>query len=65
MEVYILTQELERTKSLQNSKNNKNMIRVNNNFNLTLNFGDSLNLLALIAGIFIIKKVAKKRKEKM
>lgn len=65
MEVFILTQELERTKSLQNSKNNKNMIRVNNNINLTINFGDSLNLLAIIAGIYIIKRVAKKRKEKM
>jgi hypothetical protein len=60
-----MTQELGSSKSLQNSKNNKNMVRVNNNINLTINLGDSLNLLALIAGIYLIRRVTKKRNEKM
>ncbi|MEH7385299.1 hypothetical protein V7147_07820 [Bacillus sp. JJ1521] len=41
---------------------NRNYIRVNNNFQFTINFGDSLNLLALIAGVIFIKTVTKKTK---
>ncbi|MEH7236687.1 hypothetical protein [Bacillus sp. JJ1562] len=41
---------------------NRNYVRVNNNFQFTINFGDSLNLLALIAGIFFIRTLSKKSK---
>ncbi|MEH7336337.1 hypothetical protein V7161_27315 [Neobacillus drentensis] len=44
------------------NNNNKTDVRVNNHFSLTINFGDSLNLLALIAGIYLIRKMNKKRK---
>ncbi|PLS07138.1 hypothetical protein [Neobacillus cucumis] len=44
--------------------NNTNNIRVHNRFSLTINFGDSLNLLALLAGAYIIRSVVKKKKEK-
>ncbi|WP_010676633.1 hypothetical protein [Bacillus timonensis] len=46
----------------QAKTDNRNYIRVNNNIQFTINFGDSLNLLALIAGVFFIKTVSKKRK---
>lgn len=52
------------TRTLANSHNNKNSIRVNNHFNLTINFGDSLNLLALIAGIYVVRRIASNRKAK-
>ncbi|MCC3356032.1 hypothetical protein [Bacillus sp. REN16] len=41
---------------------NRNYIRVNNNFQFTINFGDSLNLLALVAGVFFIRTLSKKTK---
>ncbi len=41
---------------------NRNFTNVNNNINFTINFGDSLNLLALIAGVIFIKSVTKKTK---
>jgi hypothetical protein len=44
--------------------NNKNDVRVNNNFTLTINLGDSLNLFALIGSIFVVKRLIKKRKAK-
>lgn len=44
------------------TNNNKNDVRVNNHFSLTINFGDSLNLLALIAGVYLVKKIVKKKK---
>ena len=44
--------------------NNTNNIRVHNRFSLTVHFGDSLNLLTLLAGVYIIRSVAKKRKQK-
>ncbi len=40
----------------------KNDVNVNNNITLSINFGDSLNLLALIAGLFFIKRVSKQYK---
>lgn len=46
------------------TNNNKNDVKVNNQFSLTINFGDSLNLLALIAGVYIIKNIAKRKKKK-
>ncbi|MGG3470576.1 hypothetical protein ABES02_24205 [Neobacillus pocheonensis] len=49
-------------KSKPGSNNNKNSVRVNNNFSLTINFGDSLNLLALIAGVYVLRRIAKKQK---
>ncbi|MDR7000699.1 hypothetical protein [Neobacillus niacini] len=42
----------------------KNDVRVNNQFSLTLNFGDSLNLLALIAGVYLIRRIGKRHKLK-
>jgi hypothetical protein len=33
-----------------------------NNITLSFNFGDSLNLLALIAGFFVIKSISKQYK---
>ncbi|MEH7177661.1 hypothetical protein [Neobacillus vireti] len=59
-----MTKENQETKSLPSTNNNKNTVRVNNNFNLTINLGDSLNVLALIGGIYFIRLIAKKRKEK-
>ncbi|MBU8878161.1 hypothetical protein BGM26_04030 [Bacillus sp. FJAT-29790] len=41
---------------------NKNDININNNFSLSINFGDSLNLFALIVGLFIIKRISKQYK---
>ena len=35
---------------------------IQNNITISFNFGDSLNLLALIAGFFIIKSVSKQYK---
>jgi len=46
------------------SNDNKKDVRVNNHFSLTINFGDSLNLLALLAGIYIIRRITKNRKNK-
>lgn len=46
------------------NNNNKTDVRVNNHFSLTINFGDSLNILALIAGIYFIRRIAKKQKLK-
>ncbi|GHH96761.1 hypothetical protein [Neobacillus kokaensis] len=46
------------------TNNNKNDVKVNNHFSLTINFGDSLNLLALIAGVYVIKNIAKRKKKK-
>ena len=52
------------TPSRSTSTNNKNDVKVNNNFSLTINFGDSLNVLALIAGVYLIRRMAKNRKLK-
>ncbi|MEH7346188.1 hypothetical protein V7122_20300 [Bacillus sp. JJ1532] len=41
---------------------NRNDININNNFSLSINFGDSLNLFALIIGFFIIKGISKQYK---
>ena len=51
-------------KEAQARTDNRNYIRVNNHINFTMNFGDSLNLLALLAGVFFIKTLSKKRKQK-
>ncbi|WP_160718853.1 hypothetical protein [Bacillus sp. USDA818B3_A] len=55
--------KLEEKEQLKTMKNTNN-IRVHNRFSLTINFGDSLNLLALLAGVYILKNVAKNRKLK-
>lgn len=57
----VVKKELE-IKSGPSTTNNKNDIKVNNQFSLTINFGDSLNVLALIAGIFLIKRITNKKK---
>jgi hypothetical protein len=44
------------------TNNNKNNVKVNNQFSLTIHFGDSLNLLALIAGIYLVRRMAKRKK---
>ena len=49
-------------KNPQSTTQNKNDINISNNFSLSINFGDSLNLLALIAGLFIIKRISKQCK---
>jgi hypothetical protein len=65
MGVFHLSKEnQEESKSLPSTNNNKNTVRVNNNFNLTINLGDSLNLLALIGGVFLIRTIIKARKQK-
>ncbi len=64
MEVVPLPIENQETKSHTNINNNKNTVRINNYFNLTINLGDSLNLLALFGGIYLIKTLSKKSKQK-
>ncbi|WP_342430885.1 hypothetical protein [Neobacillus sp. FSL H8-0543] len=59
-----MKKEVEEESNQSSTNNNKNRVRVNNNFQLTINLGDSLNLLALIAGIYVIKNFTKKRKAK-
>ncbi len=56
--------ELKEINNQPGSNNNKNVVRVNNTFSLTINLGDSLNLFALIGGIFVVKRLVKKRKAK-
>ncbi|NRD79264.1 hypothetical protein HPT25_18045 [Bacillus sp. BRMEA1] len=46
-----------------NTNKNKNDVKVNNQFSLTINFGDSLNIIALITGIYVLKKIAKRNKK--
>ena len=46
------------------SNNNKNDVRVNNNITLNINLGDSLNLFAIIGGIYVVKRLVKKRNTK-
>jgi hypothetical protein len=43
--------------------NNHNHIKVNNAFNLTINMGDSLNLLGLLLGIFLLRKLFSTKKD--
>jgi hypothetical protein len=64
MEVVQLSKENQESKSLPSTNQNKNTVRVNNNFNLTINLGDSLNLLALIGGIYPIRTITEIRKQK-
>ncbi|MEH7308138.1 hypothetical protein [Neobacillus drentensis] len=54
--------ELREINNQPGSNNNKNDVRVNNTFNLTINLGDSLNLFALIGGIYVVRRLVKKRK---
>ncbi|WP_019241693.1 MULTISPECIES: hypothetical protein [Bacillus] len=49
-------------KKLKDTTKNKNDIKVNNHFSLSINFGDSLNILTLIVGFFIIKSFSKRCK---
>ncbi|MEH7501065.1 hypothetical protein V7152_03330 [Neobacillus drentensis] len=56
--------ELKEINNQPGSNNNKNDVRVNNTFSLTINLGDSLNVLALIGGIFVVKRFVKKHKAK-
>lgn len=56
--------ELKENNNQPGPNNNKNDVRVNNNFSLTINLGDSLNLFALIGSICIVKQLVKKRKAK-
>ncbi|MBY0098488.1 hypothetical protein [Mesobacillus maritimus] len=46
----------------KNVTNNHNQIKVNNAFKLTINIGDSLNLLGLLLGIFLLRKLFSKNK---
>ncbi|MFD2682002.1 hypothetical protein [Bacillus seohaeanensis] len=48
--------------SRTNSNKSKTDVSVHNNFNFTINLGDSLSLVALIAGVYVIKRVATKQK---
>ncbi|MFL6557305.1 MAG: hypothetical protein ACJ8MO_14435 [Bacillus sp. (in: firmicutes)] len=56
--------ELKEINKQPGSNYNKNDVRVNNTFNLTINLGDSLNVFALIGGIYLAGKLIKKRKAK-
>lgn len=58
-------EEIKEIKNQPGSNNNKNDVRVNNHFTLTINFGDSLNLFALIGGIYVVKRLVKKSKSKV
>ncbi|KGR78996.1 hypothetical protein [Ureibacillus manganicus] len=42
---------------------NRQEVTVNNHFSFSINFGDALSLLALIAGFFLIKRVSKQRRK--
>jgi hypothetical protein len=55
-------EEMKENNSQPGSNNNKNDIRVNNHFTLTINLGDPLNLFALIGSIYVVKRLVKKRK---
>ena len=55
---------IEKDYQTKTDNRNYNKVRVNNHINFTVNFGDSLNFLALIVGVFFIKTVAKKTKQK-
>ena len=46
------------------TNNNKNDVKVNNQFSLTINLGGSLNLLALIAGVYLVRRIVRKKGEK-
>ncbi|WP_342042294.1 hypothetical protein [Bacillus sp. OTU2372] len=59
-----MTNELVVKEGQLKTVNNTNNIRVHNRFSLTVYFGDSLDLLALLGGVYIIRSVAKKRKQK-
>ncbi|MBE4907366.1 hypothetical protein IMZ08_04730 [Bacillus luteolus] len=39
---------------------NNNDVKVNNNFSITINLGDAANVLALVVGFCLIKKLLKK-----
>ncbi|WP_066253759.1 hypothetical protein [Neobacillus drentensis] len=56
--------ELKEYNNQPGANNNKNDVRVNNNFTLPINLGDSLNLFALIGSICVVKRLVKKRKSK-
>lgn len=56
--------ELKEINNQPGSNNNKNDVRVTNNFTLNINLGDPLNFFALIGGIYIISRLFKKRKGK-
>ncbi|MCM3726980.1 hypothetical protein M3226_14945 [Neobacillus cucumis] len=59
-----MTSEMVEKEGQAKTVNNTNNIRVHNRFSLTVHLGDSLNLLALLAGVYIIRSVSKKRKQK-
>lgn len=48
----------------QNKPANNTDVKVNNHFSLSINFGDSVNFLALIAGFIVIRRISKKYKLK-
>jgi hypothetical protein len=43
--------------------NNQNDVRVNNTLQLTIHFGDALNIAGLILGIYLLKKLVCARKQ--
>ncbi|QOR66870.1 hypothetical protein IM538_01445 [Cytobacillus suaedae] len=46
------------TRSTVNHNNNE--VKVNNNFSITINLGDAMNVIALVAGLCLVKKLLKK-----
>jgi hypothetical protein len=52
----------EKRKSHATMNDNKNEVKVNNQLAITINFGDSLNLLALVFGMFVLRKFLKVKK---
>ena len=60
----MFVKELKENNNQPGSNNNKNDVRVNNTFNITINLGDSINLIALIGSIYVVKRWVKKHKSK-
>jgi hypothetical protein len=61
---FLLIKRDHEIKTHPSANNNKNDVKVYNNFSFTINFGDSLNLLALIGGVYFIRKIARNNKNK-
>lgn len=49
----------EESQRIPSSNQNSNKVHVNNHFNFSIHFGDSLNLVALIAGVYIVRRLFK------
>jgi hypothetical protein len=55
-----ILKEEDDVKSRSTVNHNNNEVKVNNNFSITINLGDAANVIALVAGFCIVKKLLKK-----